>query len=87
MALVRCRVCGKKYVPEVILSTAQQPPELETVGSRVLIEAHGRIALMQFVVQRKSKLVILEVPLLVSRFRLHNTTFIDNSCINYESMD
>jgi uncharacterized OB-fold protein len=41
MALARCRSCGKKHVPEVVLSTAQPPPELETVGSFVLIEAHG----------------------------------------------
>ena len=41
MALTRCGGCKKKFVPEVLLSTSEPPPELELVGSLVLIEAHG----------------------------------------------
>nr|KAJ3418010.1 hypothetical protein HK105_000483 [Polyrhizophydium stewartii] len=39
MALARCAVCRKKYVPEVLLTTIEPPPELEIIGKGVLIEA------------------------------------------------
>ncbi|KAI8908982.1 hypothetical protein EDD86DRAFT_206598 [Gorgonomyces haynaldii] len=40
MAFNKCKVCGKKYVPEIALFTTEPPPELETIGRSVLIEAH-----------------------------------------------
>ena len=39
MSLVRCAICKKNYVPEVLLTTIELPSELETVGKGVFIEA------------------------------------------------
>lgn len=41
MSYAKCGVCKKKYVPEVLLTTIDPPPELETVGNGILLEAHG----------------------------------------------
>lgn len=40
MALTKCACCTKKYVPEVLLTTIEPPPELATIGTHVLMEAH-----------------------------------------------
>ncbi|KAI9357657.1 hypothetical protein DFJ73DRAFT_186947 [Zopfochytrium polystomum] len=40
MAFVKCGLCHKKYVPEILLTTMEPPPELRTIGKGVLIEAH-----------------------------------------------
>ncbi|KAJ3333792.1 hypothetical protein HDU76_003606 [Blyttiomyces sp. JEL0837] len=40
MVFVKCGVCKKKYVPEIILTTMEPPVELETVGKGVMVEAH-----------------------------------------------
>ncbi|KAJ3324791.1 hypothetical protein HDV06_006099 [Boothiomyces sp. JEL0866] len=40
MALIKCGVCNKKYVPEVLLMTTEPYPEMKTIGNWVLIEAH-----------------------------------------------
>lgn len=42
MDLLKCDCCGKKYVPEVLLSTTEPPQELQLIGNPVLIEAHGK---------------------------------------------
>ena len=39
MKLVPCMLCGKKWVPETILSTTQPPPRLPVRGAGVLVEA------------------------------------------------
>ncbi|KAI8930309.1 hypothetical protein BC831DRAFT_502422 [Entophlyctis helioformis] len=39
MALTRCNLCRRKYVPEVLLTTIEPPPELESIGKGVFIEA------------------------------------------------
>ena len=41
MALTRCKICHKGYVPEILLSTTELPEELATIGNGVLIEAYG----------------------------------------------
>jgi hypothetical protein len=41
MAFVKCAVCKKKYVPEVLLTTIEPPVELETIGKGMMVEAHG----------------------------------------------
>ncbi|KAJ3415693.1 hypothetical protein HDV05_004371 [Chytridiales sp. JEL 0842] len=40
MAFVKCGMCRKKYVPEVILATIEPPMEVETIGKGMMIEAH-----------------------------------------------
>ncbi|KAJ2999533.1 hypothetical protein HDV02_002680 [Globomyces sp. JEL0801] len=40
LALTKCGCCKKKYVPEILLSTTELPPELKIIGNCVLIEAH-----------------------------------------------
>ncbi|KAI9007389.1 hypothetical protein BC832DRAFT_610651 [Gaertneriomyces semiglobifer] len=40
MSYARCALCRKKYVPEVLLTTVDPPPELDTIGNGILIEAH-----------------------------------------------
>lgn len=40
MAFVRCGVCKKKFVPEILLTSIQPPADLECVGKGCLIEAH-----------------------------------------------
>jgi hypothetical protein len=42
MAFARCGCCKKRFVPEMILSTIEPPPELQTIGRGVLLEAHGK---------------------------------------------
>ncbi|KAJ1332736.1 hypothetical protein BSLG_008365 [Batrachochytrium salamandrivorans] len=39
MALTRCGICKRKYVPEVLLTTIEPPPELEMIGKGIFIEA------------------------------------------------
>ena len=39
MKLVPCLLCGKKWVPETILSTTEPPARLPVRGTGVLIEA------------------------------------------------
>ena len=39
MKLVPCMLCGKKWVPETILSTAEPPSRLPVRGAGVLVEA------------------------------------------------
>ncbi|OAJ36509.1 hypothetical protein BDV3_001140 [Batrachochytrium dendrobatidis] len=39
MALTRCGICRRKYVPEILLTTIELPSELETIGKGVFIEA------------------------------------------------
>jgi hypothetical protein len=77
MALTKCGCCSKKYVPEVYLTTSLPPPELETIGDWVLMEAHGiNFFNQKFADQRKQKLEKQEVLPLVSRFHLRNMIFI-----------
>ncbi|KAI9103092.1 hypothetical protein DFS34DRAFT_351995 [Phlyctochytrium arcticum] len=40
MSYAKCALCRRKHVPEVLLSTIEPPPDLETVGNGVLLEAH-----------------------------------------------
>ncbi|KAI8824408.1 uncharacterized protein EV422DRAFT_519983 [Fimicolochytrium jonesii] len=40
MSYIKCGLCKKKYVPEVLLTTIDPPPELETVSNGILLEAH-----------------------------------------------
>lgn len=37
--LTRCCICGRKYVPEMILSTAEVPPGVAVVGAGEFIQA------------------------------------------------
>eukprot|EP00761_Pharyngomonas_kirbyi_P012348 gb/GECH01012375.1/.p1 GENE.gb/GECH01012375.1/~~gb/GECH01012375.1/.p1 ORF type:complete len:1018 (+),score=197.21 gb/GECH01012375.1/:1-3054(+) len=39
MRLVPCELCHRRYVPEILLSSAEMPPELPTVSHAQLIEA------------------------------------------------
>ena len=39
MEFVRCAVCNSAFVPELIISTTEPPPELDTVGPSFFIEA------------------------------------------------
>lgn len=40
MEFKKCAVCNSALVPELIISTTEPPPELETVGSSFFIEAN-----------------------------------------------
>lgn len=40
MSTVKCRVCKKKYVPEIIISTIDPPLELFTIGTGCFVEAY-----------------------------------------------
>ncbi|KAJ3090649.1 hypothetical protein HK102_003097 [Quaeritorhiza haematococci] len=40
MSFVKCAGCSKKYVPEMLLTTVEPPPELQTIGKGILLEAH-----------------------------------------------
>ncbi|KAJ3037922.1 hypothetical protein HDV00_001200 [Rhizophlyctis rosea] len=44
MSFAKCQLCKRRYVPEILLSTIEPPPELATVGKAVLLEAHGMIS-------------------------------------------
>ena len=41
MAISRCLLCKKNYVPEILLATIEPPLELKTIGEGRLVEAHG----------------------------------------------
>jgi uncharacterized protein YbjQ (UPF0145 family) len=41
ICLSLCRVCGRKYVPEMLLSTCEPPPELPVIGTGRLIQVRA----------------------------------------------
>jgi uncharacterized protein YbjQ (UPF0145 family) len=40
ITLFKCGVCGRRNVPEILLSTIEIPSELETIGQSTYLEAH-----------------------------------------------
>jgi len=42
MKLVPCLLCGKKWVPEILLATVEPPGSLPIRGSGIFVQARGR---------------------------------------------